>query len=474
MGSDLVYRTLVPDAPIHRRTEYDLSDQRLNLRRRPTRFPTAAIRIPGLQDPSLISSFSGSIDRILFCFPAWAPQDPALAPAYQSVISALRKGTKFIVAHHESALPAVQAWFDAAGHAADDVTFVGLPDYVNLTDWAEDAYVALTDMADGSVYLVEPWEFRRAGDALIADAVEERCDVRATQAPLIFQGGNCLIGDRFWYLGKDYFADTIALLTGSRPPVQVPDGTPVETFAEDLFRKHVDARRQLTLIGINKALSIREYIGRREGNAYYLDIPANGVGSYQPIFHIDMFITLVGPNPQGIFEVLVGSPAEADKLLGTKSPYALNEVYDAIAADLTNRGVSVRRNPLVHRSTIVNQVSLKQLKDLTSTPGYEPLVPAVQELDAAGASAATRVQVRDYYHITWNNCLVENSATFGKHVYLPTFGHGPNQDLRQIDCAMTALWEQLGFTVHALGDFDAFARRQGVVHCIKKYVGRGN
>jgi len=38
---------------------------------------------------------------------------------------------------------------------------------------------------------------------------------------------------------------------------------------------------------------------------------------------------------------------------------------------------------------------------------------------------------------------------------------------------MGALWEELGFTVHPLGDFNAFAERQGVVHCIKKYMRRG-
>jgi hypothetical protein len=39
---------------------------------------------------------------------------------------------------------------------------------------------------------------------------------------------------------------------------------------------------------------------------------------------------------------------------------------------------------------------------------------------------------------------------------------------------MEALWEELGFTVHLLGDFNPFAERQGVVHCIKKYVTRGD
>jgi hypothetical protein len=39
---------------------------------------------------------------------------------------------------------------------------------------------------------------------------------------------------------------------------------------------------------------------------------------------------------------------------------------------------------------------------------------------------------------------------------------------------MADTWDGFGFEVHRLGDFTEFARRQGVVHCIKKYLERGN
>jgi hypothetical protein len=186
-----------------------------------------------------------------------------------------------------------------------------------------------------------------------------------------------------------------------------------------------------------------------------------------------MFLTLVGESADGAFEVLVGSPTLADERLGTSSPYALANVYDRIAADLTAAGFAVRRNPLVHRSTTGATFSLAELKDMSTGPQEDGLARAVAELAAAGAGHATPVTVRTWHHITWNNCLVENSATVGKHVYLPTFGHGRNADLAVIDSDMRELWEGLGFSVHALGDFNPFAERQGVVHCIKKYVARG-
>jgi hypothetical protein len=475
MSKNLIYRTLVPDAPLHRRTEGDeFRDELFFQRRKSNRILLEKAIIPGLQEPTLVSSFKGSIDRVLFCLPGWAPDDPDLAPAYRSVISALRVGTRFVVVHHDSIRSKIEAWFTSAGHKPEDVLFVSLPDYVSLTDWAEDAYVSLKDAVDDSGYLMEPWEFKRAGDALIADAVEEYSDIKASQAPLIFQGGNCLVGSDFWMLGKDYFVDTLELLQGQRPPVHVPEDKNVNDFATELFARYVDKYRTLHLIGTKKPIPIRDYIGTKDGADYYLDLVANGVGTFQPIFHIDMFITLVGQNEQGEFELLVGSPALADEVLGTKSPFALDDIYDSISKSLSDLGFSVKRNPLVHRPTIGKSFTLPELKEMASQPGYEALISAVKELAALGADDNSTVRIRDWHHITWNNCLVENSSSKGKHVYLPTFGHGANTDLQVIDIEMKSTWERLGFTAHLLGDFNKFAERQGVVHCIKKYLTRGN
>jgi hypothetical protein len=469
MASRSLYRTLVPDAPLHRRTEVDEPrEPEFELRTRAAREV-----VPGLQSPMLVSSFDGAIEKVLFCFPYWSVAEPSLTRGYTSVIQALRVGTQFVVAHNVSARAAVEQWFADAGHPAEKVKFIPLPDYVAVTDWAEDAYVSLNDSADATSYLMEPWEFGRFGDALIADAVEEYTDVKASQAPLIFQGGNCLVGSDFWLLGKDYFADTLDLFIGDRPPpVEVPAGQDPRSFAVDLFSQYVDGTRTLSLVGTKKAIPVQPYVGTREGDSYFLDLTAGGVGTFQPIFHIDMFLTLVGVNSQGTFEILVGSPSAADEVLGTTSPFALSEVYDDIARTLERSGFAVRRNPLVHRATPGARIELRRIKQLASEPGNEALAHAVRQLEVAGATDTTMVQVRDWHHITWNNCLVENSTSVGKHVYLPTFGHGENSDLAVIDSQMKSLWEELGFTVHLLEDFNDFARRQGVVHCIKKYLTR--
>ncbi|MET9632788.1 hypothetical protein ABZX92_35570 [Lentzea sp. NPDC006480] len=464
---DAAYRFLVPDAPHHKRTDSDLFPALDSTR-------AATLNVfrarPGVQQPSLISSWAGTIESLLFSFPSYGVRSPELVAGYRSVIDAMRPGTRFVVVHHESDRQTVESWF--AGHPAANVTYVPMPDYVDFTDWAEDGYLALVDGDENQTYLLEPWSFPRSGDSLIADTVEEYTAVRASQAPLVFQGGNCLIGDDFWLLGTDYFLDTLELIRTGELPISVPAGRTEAEFVRELFSRHVDSARELQLVGTKRPLGLKKYYATVEAGEFLLDLPGGGTGDLQPIFHIDMFVTLAGPGSDGRFRVLVGSPDLADTALGTKSPFSLQTAYDEIAAEFARRGFDVVRNPLVHRPEITQQLTFAALRDFASTPDGAELREVVASFAAAGAVAESTVDVRSWHHITWNNCLVEHSSV-GLTVYLPTFGYGPQADLAAIDDSMEQLWTGLGFTVVRLADFNAFASRLGVVHCIKKYLGRG-
>ncbi len=81
-------------------------------------------------------------------------------------------------------------------------------------------------------------------------------------------------------------------------------------------------------------------------------------------------------------------------------------------------------------------------------------------------------RTRRWYFATSNNCLVEITDT-SQRVWLPTYGHGPWEDLQATDDANRAIWEELGFEVVQLGDFHPFAQNLGALHCIKKYLARG-
>ena len=139
---------------------------------------------------------------------------------------------------------------------------------------------------------MEPWEFPRSGDALIADAVSDSLPIRTQQAPLIFQGGNCLVGDSFWLLGRDYFADTLTVLE-RHPAARRGAGHRVAaaTSPPGCSPTTSDRERRLILVGTPREIPLRDFRGLREGDDYFLDIATDGAGTFQPIFHIDMFIT---------------------------------------------------------------------------------------------------------------------------------------------------------------------------------------
>ena len=46
-----------------------------------------------------------------------------------------------------------------------------------------------------------------------------------------------------------------------------------------------------------------------DGEAW-MEVLYAGTGYHQPIFHIDMFVSLTGRSPTGRYRLLVGSPAE--------------------------------------------------------------------------------------------------------------------------------------------------------------------
>jgi hypothetical protein len=114
----------------------------------------------------------------------------------------------------------------------------------------------------------------------------------------------------------------------------------------------------------------------------------------------------------------------------------MQRVFDDIASQLKAAGFDVIRNPL-------------------------PLIYMDDE--------ARRERL--WYFATSNNALVQNAPA--KHVWLPTYGHGNWPELQATDRANAKIWTDLGFDVHPLGDFHAFAENLGAVHCIKKYLERG-
>jgi hypothetical protein len=385
-------------------------------------------------NPSLVGSCVGRLDRILLTIPRYAVDD--LAYAYKDLFSKLPAYTRFVIGTHEAARPTVEKWVSDAG-LGERAEIFSIGNHLHFSVWAEDGYVVCKDVDSGKVYFVEPFSFPRYGDGLIADFAANATDLENTQAPLYFQGGNVLVGDDFFLIGADYPANSLQYL---KSHLRLSDGQDPAEFIRGLYTDYLDHERKL--IYVASSISVPEETRRSfsiSGQPWTeILYGGNKKGTVQPLFHIDMFLSLVGRSSGGRFKVLVGDPALAAKILGeSPSPYAMCEVFDNIAKGMSNAGFDVERNPL----------------------------PLIYEDDLSRKE-------RFWYFATTNNCLVQNSASDGRIVWLPTYGNGSWPQLSLTDEANKKIWISLGFEVRQLGDFHPFAANLGALHCIKKYLSR--
>jgi hypothetical protein len=383
--------------------------------------------------PELVPSADGLISEILFTLPAYSTH-PAFWPVYEDLWTKLPAEVRLVILAHAQIADEVAARLEEL-RLSERATLLAGPDEIGFSIWAEDGYVVVRGEDAG--YFVEPFVFRRRGDALVADLVTNGTALRLYQAPLYFQGGNVLVGDDFFLLGADYIFETIR--TGV---LDIDPGAPFDeqlAVIAEAYRSYVDRDRELIVVGSRIPVPSEGSVevthqGEQWVDVFYL---GNSEGTRQPLFHIDMFITLAGRSPSGTYRLLVGDPRLAAETLDVPvPPYALVEIFDDIAEQLTDGGFEVVRNPL-------------------------PLV----------AVADPGRRVREWYFATGNNALVE-FAEEEKRVLLPSYGHTAWPELARTDEANVDVWNGLGFDAQLLGDFHPFAQNLGAVHCIKKYLAR--
>lgn len=403
--------------------------------------------------PRMISSAHGPIRHLMLWYPPETEQSKPYRAVYRALLRLLPAETRITMVVHPDAAADAE---ELASKRAGTVELVTTPDWLAFSVWAEDACVVVEDVGSDPplTYLVESYDFPRAGDQLLADFVAQATSIQSTQLPLIFQGGNVLIGDSFILIGRDYLDDSIQSVQENGQLEAFPyEGSPAEqeTFIRDLFRKTFDPEREIHFLESDPAARPENKLVKVDGEVWLDEFDA-GWGNRQPIFHIDMFVSLAGRDPQtGRYRAFVGDPGIANEMLGWETqPHDLVAEFDAIAAQLEQLDFDVTRTPLVHVAR----------KD-----------PRPGQLVLPNGKRAAFVARQRWYHATSNNCLVQID---GEHqdVWLPTYGHGPRKALRQIDAEHAEIWQRIGFTVHLLPDFDTFAFNLGALHCIKKYLAR--
>lgn len=385
---------------------------------------------PAFANSKLVSSAFGSLDRILFTLPGYA-FDPGYREAYENLLSVLPNNTEIVVLCSGSMRPAAENLLDASGVLAR--TEIVETNYnIHFSIWAEDAYAVVQEAGQGAPTLVEPANFTRYDDGFIADIVSAQTNIGAHSVPLYFQGGNILIGDDYWIIGADYPAKATKLGLITANAGETPKDAAIRRYGEEL-----DSVRTMMVLGTKNPVPATSGRPITINGEQWLEIVYFGTGEHQPLFHIDMFVTLAGRNGEGAPIALVGDPKMAADILGEQTTTEmLIPYYDNIADRLANEGFQVVRNPL----------------PLTFAD-----IPSRKE--------------RLWYFATANNALVEITNN-SKRVWLPTYGYGSQQHLGATDSKNKKIWEDLGFEVVLLADFNPFAAKLGAVHCICKYLER--
>lgn len=367
---------------------------------------------------SLIPSATGLISRLLLTVPRWATHHASRV--CRDVLAASPGNTRFLILCHRAVEPAVHEWVDAAG-ATDRAEFILASDDMDFSIWAQDAFLAARCNAEtgARTCLLTPTAFDRRQDGAVAALLEREAGLAREALDARFEGGNILAGDDVLLVGADDVdrnagdSAGFAAMAGGRPVHVVASRHPVP---------------EETTLGFEIAGEAWQAVVHR----------ANKSGTRQPLFHIDMFLTLAGRGADGRQRVFVGDIALAARTLGnSRVPEAIQTALDDIAAQLLALDFDVIRNPL-------------------------PMVYCDQP----------ERRLREWYFASSNNALVQDCADGERIVLLPAYGHGNWPELAATDEANAALWRELGFDVRRIGGCQALAENLGGLHCIAKVLER--
>jgi hypothetical protein len=393
---------------------------------------------------SLVSSVHGRLSRILLWIPVEVLGNEYWCKRFEELICSLPIHCEIVIVlnNEKNLKTTVQKWLRRA-RASTRHKLVLIPQDKIFSVWAQDPFVIV--QGKKNMRILKPLGFKRYLDNTIAERIASKIGYKYNTQDIYFQGGNILVGDDFYLLGYDYLAESKdqRLLR-------------VDNFEAE-YKKFLDSNREGIVIKYLKnavqptVKPVPSSTDRRKRRIVDWTAP----GKYQPIFHVDMFITLAGRNKKGKYKVFVGDPKLAAKILKSRvHPIAKQHIFESIIADLkaTNK-FEVIRMPLPLVSTTVPAAIARRNLEMTNLP------------------AQVR-QVLLYYFATYNNCLVEITKS-SKHVWMPTYGHDGWRKLRAVDTAVERLWRKHGFTVHRLGNYHPFMLYQGGVHCLVKYLARG-
>ncbi|MFT2011257.1 hypothetical protein ACMA1I_21480 [Pontibacter sp. 13R65] len=380
-------------------TQQDLPESGMRRRAIAMGFLEKFMHLP--QQPCMTSSADGALEAILFTIPAYVFEgaDNPLWKAYKDLFLKLPTYTQLHLMVHEQVAENLARWLK--DNKLEERAHLHLvPDRYQMFIWAEDAYEVITDNQNGKRFLVQPHSNRRGADSFVSYLTAQALELERVTIPVYFEGGNILTGDDFFLMGADYGIDSMLDLHGVLP---LENGVSATETVGRLFIKYFDKERKLIFVGSTLYVPGEENRKFRKNGIEWTETfhTKNQEGTVQPLFHIDMFITLAGRNRQGKYQLVVGDTRMAAELLGEELiHYSAPDVFDDIASYLQKQGFEVFRNPL-------------------------PVTYVDDEEQKA----------RKWFFATANNALVEIKSQDEKTIWLPSYGHGSWPELKKTDKA---------------------------------------
>lgn len=380
----------------------------------------------------IVPTSHGRIEDLLLTVPYKYQNDQIVVDQrherhYKALIAGLGDNRTYTVVCHPNTAQQIRAWFTELANVTVNLVFSPRFRY---SIWGQDAYVAVLD-DQGAKILAEGVSFPRSEDMTIADDVAAQTKVAVLQSYLYFQGGNVLGGPTKTLIGADYIWRNTTRAS-------------LETEAKvlDSFKKLF--KTDIVVLG-----------GKKSGDYYWHEDGVLSGYGFQPIFHIDMYVTPTGVTGQSGKEiVLLGRPKKAHEITGKWAEISdyndsrFDEFFEETEQQLAQH-FEVQHLPLL--------LTYGDLKGKASK--------------------------KDYYILSFNNVVIENYKDNGmdkRNVILTTYAedsteYGTDSAIRRdLEQAAEAIWSNLGYTVHKMDGMEELAYGLGSVHCITKDLKRSS
>lgn len=325
-----------------------------------------------------------------------------------------------------------------------------LPDYVGdlveylkegtpiaNSEWAQDPFSVLRDASGGTI-LLQPLFSNRYMDKFISLSLCTRRGINALIKPteLLIEGGNILAGNGFILAGKDLLAQNI--LRKLRNIKDHNSSQYLKQAMEIQFQEEFGVK-DVIWIGFDRA--VRNW-------------KRNSELTYQPLFHIDLFITMGGTTSEGKQLLFLGDPQLSIDLLEEKVAPSLLKIPPP---------------------------ALEQFKDIKAFfhKYQRERRPGMPDFEVVP------VPIFIYHDViySFNNCLVE-SYPGARSAYLPQYLVGKEDDryeqLNPVFEILQPMAEDI-FRAHGFTDvkwigpgkfFRKLCLMRGSLHCITKVLKR--